>query len=173
MIKLAQEGRLETADGTALDRSPSGIKRHMLEISWSRFETERNGILNGIDPQSPSCVWEPVANARLLRRQNDDAQCDRPTATLSPTETSSAQTVDTESAAPSVSSSVESAKAPATTFGTMTVQEPVCRNEADFPGHADVRERAVIDRAVDACARWSDAPGGKEETWPVDLLIKS
>jgi hypothetical protein len=50
--------------------------------------------------------------------------------------------------------------APSVPFVPLQKEPPVCHNEANFPGHADIHEAAVIGNADNACSRWTGSPYG-------------
>ena len=50
--------------------------------------------------------------------------------------------------------------APTVPFTPLQKQPPVCHDEANFPGHADIHQSAVIGNADSACSRWTGSPYG-------------
>ena len=162
-IRLSQLGELRTEDGTAVDGTPLGIKRHIVSTAWARHSSDRapdkirRGIFNGVNAEQQSCTWS-AENQALQARRLDGPQCGVQSSSIT---MSSPPSVVSPTFKETTLSTTQMRPNPQTTFSpTMEPQNPVCHSEADFKGHADIRKSAVVGRAGDACSRWSGSPYG-------------
>lgn len=154
-IRLGQLGLLNDEQGNPVDRTPLGIKNHIINSARTRFSTPRKGIYNGIDTSQSFCRWRGADLQQRLRRQQDSEQCAVPSSVTSPPKTSTTATSTSISTSSSASTSTS---ASSISFPSDAALERNCHNETDFEGHANIKKSLVVDYAAHACRRWTGYP---------------
>lgn len=150
LIRLGQLGQLTDDQVNPRDRSPQGIKDFILEKAFSRYDTGRAGIYSNIDLGQPFCRWtDGDSFQQLLRRHDDDAKCEAPS---TPTAGSSS-TASSSSSQPTDTQTIS--------FPPSLGQDLECHDEADFPGHADIKKSLVTYYAASASILWTGRPYGE------------
>lgn len=162
-LGLARLDRLHNDDGTRVDGTPLGIKNFMMAQTHSRFGRNYKGIFNAIDPGHEFCYWNEGQVSPLSRRQDEGPQCVVPSPSTSVSSSSpessspaeSTTTTESASSAEPTTGATDSPSGPTISLPPSVGQALSCHDEADFPGHAEIKEATVGYYAGAATSRWT------------------